>query len=84
MLNVNQIIMKMVLNITEHKDGTYTLNHLTYGQMRAIQHALVHNSIRLGDLKKQKQAEGIDLNPWAESSLQFAEDATDQLIDMGF
>ncbi|HKM08728.1 MAG TPA: hypothetical protein VJ869_17355 [Sphaerochaeta sp.] len=74
----------MVLKITEHEDGTYTLNHLTYGQMRAIQHALIQNAIRLVDLKKQKQAEGHDLNSWAESSLQFADEASDQLLDMGF
>ena len=76
--------MKKVLNITEHKDGTYTLNHLTFEQMHAIQNALIQNTISLGDLKKQKQAEGHDLNPVAASSLQFAEDATDQLIDLGF
>ena len=76
--------MKMVLNITEHKDGTYTLNHLTYGQMRAIQHALIQNSISLGELQMKKQAEGHELKPEAVSSLQFAVDASDQLIDMGF
>ena len=76
--------MKKVLNITEHKDGTYTLNHLTFEQMHAIQSALIQNSISLGDLQKQKQAEGYDLNPVAASWLQFAEDATDQLLDLGF
>ena len=76
--------MKKVLNITEHKDGTYTLNHLTFEQMHAIQSALIQNTISLGDLQKQKQAEGHDLNPWAASCLQFAEDATDQLLDLGF
>ena len=76
--------MKMVLNITEHKDGTFTLNHLTYGQMRAIQHALIQNSIILSELQMRKQAEGQDLNPVAASSLLFAVDASDQLIDMGF
>ena len=78
------MIMKKVLNITEHKDGTYTLNHLTFVQMSAIQNALIQNSISLGDLQKQKQAEGYELNPWAASSLQFAVDASDQLLDMGF
>ena len=76
--------MKKVLNITEHKDGTYTLNHLTFEQMHAIQSALIQNTISLGDLQKQKQAEGHDLNPWAASSLTFAEDASDQLVDLGF
>ena len=76
--------MKKVLNITEHKDGSYTLNHLTFEQMHTIQSALFQKSISLGDLKKQKQAEGHEINPWAESSLKFALDATTQLIDMGF
>ena len=84
MLNVNQMTMKKVLNITEHKDGTYTLNHLTFEQMHAIQSALIQNSISLGDIQKQKQAEGHELNQWAAYWLHFAEDASDQLLDMGF
>lgn len=78
------MIMKKVLNITEHKDGTFTLSHLTFEQMHAIQNALIQNTISLGDLQKQKQAEGHDLNPWAASSLQFAEDVTNQLLELGF
>ena len=84
MLNINQKIMKKLLKITEHKDGTYTLNHLTFEQMHAIQNALIQNAISLGDIRKQKQADGHELNPWAASSLQFADDASDQLLDMGF
>ena len=84
MLNVNQMIMKKVLNITEHKDGTYTLSHLTFEQMHAIQSALIQNTLCLGDLQGQKWAEGHDLNPVAAFSLQFAEDASDQLLDLGF
>ena len=76
--------MKKVLKITEHKDGTYTLSHLTFEQMHAIQNALIQNTISLGDLQGQKWAEGHDLNPMAAFSLQFAEDASDQLLDMGF
>ena len=76
--------MKKVLNITEHKDGTYTLNHLTFEQMHAIQNALIQNTICLGDLQGQKWGEGHDLNQMAAFSLQFAEDASDQLLDMGF
>ena len=76
--------MKKVLNITEHKDGTYTLSHLTFEQMHAIQNALIQNAISLGDIRKQKQAEGYELNPWASSSLKFAVDASTQLLDMGF
>lgn len=76
--------MKKVLNITEHKDGTYTLNHLTFEQMHAIQNALIQNSISLGEIQIHKQAEGQDLNPWAASSLQFAVDASVQLLDLGF
>ena len=78
------MIMKKVLNITEHKDGTYTLNHLTFEQMHAIQSALIQNAIYLEDLQGQKWAEGHDLNPMAAFSLQFADDASDQLLDMGF
>ena len=76
--------MKKVLNITEHKDGTYTLNHLTFEQMHAIQNALIQNTISLGNLQKQLQPMGRDLNSVAAFSLQFAEDASDQLLDMGF
>ena len=76
--------MKKVLNITEHKDGTYTLNHLTFEQMHAIQNALIQNTISLADLPGPKWAEGHELNPRAAFSLQFAEDASDQLLDMGF
>ena len=78
------MIMKKVLNITEHKDGTYTLSHLTFEQMHAIQNALIQNTLNLSDLQGQKWAEGHDLNPVAAFSLQFAEDASDQLLDMGF
>lgn len=76
--------MKKVLNITEHRDGTYTLSHLTFEQMHAIQNALIQNSISLGEIQMKKQAEGQDLNRWAASSLQFAVDASVQLLDMGF
>ena len=78
------MIMKKVLNITEHRDGTYTLNHLTFEEMHAIQNALIQNTLSLRDLQGQKWAEGHDLNPVAAFSLQFAEDATDQLLDLGF
>ena len=78
------MIMKKVLNITEHRDGTYTLSHLTFEQMHAIQSALIQNTICLGDIQGQKWAEGHELNPMAAFSLQFAEDASDQLLDMGF
>lgn len=76
--------MKKVLNITEHKDGTYTLNHLTFEQMHAIQSALSQKAISLGNIQKEMQAEGSELNPMAAFSLQFADDASDQLLDMGF
>ena len=78
------MIMKKVLNITEHKDGTYTLNHLTFEQMHAIQSALSQKAISLGNIQKEMQAEGNELNPMAAFSLQFADDASDQLLDMGF
>lgn len=78
------MIMKKVLNITEHKDGTYSLNHLTFEQMHAIQNALIQNSISLGEIQCQKMAEGHDLNQVAASSLKFAVDASTQLLDMGF
>ena len=84
MLNVNQMTMKKVLNITEHKDGTYTLSNLTFEQMHAIQSAFDQNTIRLRALQMLKQAKGHDLNPVAASCLKFAEDASDQLLDMGF
>lgn len=76
--------MKKVLNITEHRDGTYTLNHLTFEQMEAIQSALIQNTISLGEIQMKKLAEGHDLNPWASYSFKFAENASTQLLDMGF
>ena len=78
------MIMKKVLNITEHKDGTYTLSHLTFEQMHAIQSALSQKAISLGNIQKEMQAEGNNLNPMAAFSLQFADDASDQLIELGF
>ena len=78
------MIMKKVLNITEHKDGTFTLNHLTYEQMHAIQSALSQRAISLGNIKKEMQAEGLALIPRTAYSLQFADDASAQLLDMGF
>lgn len=78
------MIMKKVLNITEHKDGSYTLNHLTFEQMHAIQSALSQKAISLGNIQKEMQAEGSELNLMAAFSLQFADDASDQLLDMGF
>ena len=76
--------MKKVLNITEHKDGTYTLSHLTFEQMHALQSALSQKAISLGNIQKEMQAEGHALNPMAAFSLQFADEASDQLLDMGF
>ena len=76
--------MKKVLNITEHKDGTYTLNHLTYEQMHAIQSALSQKAISLGNIQKEMQADGHELNQMAVFSLQFADDASDQLLELGF
>ena len=78
------MIMKKVLNITVHRDGTYTLNHLTFEQMHAVQSALIQNTLSLSDLQGQKWAEGQDLNPVAAFWLQFAEDASEQLLDLGF
>ena len=76
--------MKKILDITEHKDGTYSLNHLTFAQMAAIQSALVQNSVSLRELKEKKQAEGHDLNSLAQSFLDFANEASDQITDLGF
>ena len=76
--------MKKVLNITEHKDGSYTLNHLTFEQMHAIQSALSQTAISLGNIQKEMPADGNELNSMAKFSLQFADDASDQLLDMGF
>lgn len=78
------MIMKKVLNITEHKDGSYTLNHLTFEQMHAIQSALSQRAISLGNIQKEMRAEGLDLIPVTAFQLQFADDASDQLLDLGF
>ena len=76
--------MKKILNITEHKNGTYSLNNLTREQMAAIQSALVQNYICLRELKEKKQAEGHELNPLAESFFDFANEASNQMVDLGF
>ena len=78
------MIMKKVLNITEHKDGSYTLNHLTLQQMHAIQMALSQRAISLGNIQKEMQAKGLALIPVVAYSLQFVDEASDQLLDMGF
>lgn len=76
--------MKKILNVTKHSDGTYSLNHLTHAQMAAIQNALVQNYVFRRDLKKKKQDEGHDLNSVAQSFLDFADQASDQITDLGF
>lgn len=76
--------MKKILNITEHKDGTYTLNHLTHEQMNALQAALINNWVSLKELREKKQAEGHDLNDVATYYLAFADEASDQMSDLGF
>ena len=76
--------MKKVLNITEHKDGTYSLNHLTHEQMNALQSALVNNWVSLKELREKKQAEGNDLNDVAAYNLTFAYEASDNMSDLGF
>lgn len=76
--------MKKVLNIIKHEDGTYTLNRLTHEQMAAIQSALIQNWIELLHLKEKKQREGLDLNAVAAFYLAFADDASEQLANLGF
>lgn len=76
--------MKKVLNITEHQDGTYSLNHLTHEQMNAIQSALIQNWTDLRELQERLHAEGHDLNAVAAYYLTFANEVSDQLTDMGF
>ena len=76
--------MKKILNITEHKDGTYSINHLTHEQMNALQSALVENWTSLTHLKERKQREGSDLNDVAAYYLTFADEASDQMSDLGF
>lgn len=76
--------MKKVLKITEHKDGTYSLNNLTHIQVEAIQCALIQNWNNLRELQESLHAEGLDLNAVATYYLTFANEASDQLTDMGF
>ena len=76
--------MKKVLNITEHRDGTYSLNHLTHKQMRALQCALINNYVDLKELREKKQAEDRDLNDVAAYNLTFADEASDQMSSLGF
>lgn len=76
--------MKKILNITEHKDGTYSLNHLTHEQMWALQSALINNCVDLKELREKKQAEGRDLNDVAAYNLTFAYEASNCLSDLGF
>ena len=76
--------MKKILNITEHKDGTYSLTHLTHEQMSALQSALINNWVSLKELREKKQAEGHDLNEVAAYNLTFAYEASDQMLDLGF
>lgn len=76
--------MEKILDITEHKDGTYSLNHLTHDQLAAIQSALVQNYVTLRELKNKKQDEGHDLNCLAQSFLEFADKASNQIAYLGF
>ena len=76
--------MKKILNITEHKDGTYSLNHLTHEQMWALQSALINNCVGLKELREKKQAKGQVLNAVAAYNLTFAFEASNQMSDLGF
>ena len=76
--------MKKVLNITKHEDGTYTLNRLTHEQMEALQSALIQNWVELRYLKEKKQREGLDLNAVAAFNIAFADEASEQLANLGF
>lgn len=76
--------MKKILNITEHKDGTYSINHLTHEQMNALQSALINNWVSLKELREKKQTEGHDLNEVAAYYLTFADEASDQMSNLGF
>ena len=76
--------MKKILNITEHKDGTYSFNHLTHEQMNALQSALINNWVSLKELREKKQTEGHDLNEVAAYYLTFADEASDQMSNLGF
>lgn len=76
--------MKKVLDITKHKDGTYSLNHLTHEQMNAIQCALIQNRNGLKELQEEMRANGHDLNDVVSYYLTFADEASDQMTELGF
>lgn len=63
------------LNITTHKDGTYTLSHLTFDEINFIQSALFHNWQTLNAEKNS----GKHFNEFCEASLNFCDKASNDL-----
>ena len=76
--------MKKVLNITKHVDGTYSLIHLTHEQLNTIQAALIQMRNDLKELQEEMRAEGYDLNNVVSYYLTFADEASDQMTELGF
>lgn len=64
------------LNITEHRNGTYSLNNLTFGEINFIQSALFANWQRLTTEKNG----GKKINEFCEASLAFADKASNDLL----
>lgn len=66
------------LNITAHKNGTYSLNNLTFDEINFIQSALFHNWQTLNAEKNS----GKKFNAFCEASLSFADKASNDLLYM--
>lgn len=71
--------MNNVLNITAHKDGTYSISNLTWNQLNALQSALIANMTQLNDLKESREKQGKSINEVAEFNRVFADEASDQI-----
>lgn len=66
------------LNITEHKNGTYSLNNLTFDEINFIQSALFSDFQRLTAERRQ----GKVLNEFCKALLDFSDKASNDLIDV--
>lgn len=66
------------LNITEHRNGTYSLNNLTFDEINYIQSALFNNWQRLNTEKNS----GKRFNEFCKASLVFSDKASNDLINV--
>ena len=64
--------------ITEHQNGTYTLNNLTFDELQIICSACVD----LINEVNERESEGKKLNDYSKKSRKFADELSDEITDI--